>query len=47
MFNSDPSSTPAKRKDGKAVSADETAEWKGDLDECLKEVKELEVPVKY
>lgn len=48
-FVTDTSSTPAKRgKDAKAPTAEETAEWKEGLEECLEEVKKLEAPaIKY
>ncbi|BEJ14079.1 hypothetical protein CspHIS471_0312530 [Cutaneotrichosporon sp. HIS471] len=37
--------TPQKRKDAKAPSAEDIAEWKEPLDECLDEVKKLEAVV--
>jgi hypothetical protein len=46
--DTNPSSTPVKRgKDAKAPTAEETAEWKEGLDECLEEVKKLESAPKY
>lgn len=42
------SSAPIKRgKDAKVATAEETAEWKEGLEECLEEVKKLETTVKY
>lgn len=39
------SSNPVKRKDAKAPSAEDIAEWKEPLDECVGEVQKLETAV--